>query len=107
MYNNRSETLLFVVRLQDKATTIKHKINTLEQTTKAEAKRLTSEVIRLHNNIKDIEQKAEYFSRVNDTKYNQLWKFNYDTAKKLLDKVKIQICNMSVIVLFSLKQLLQ
>lgn len=59
----------------------------MEQSTQAEVKRLTSEVIKLHRNIKDIQSKAEHFCRVNETKYFQLWKFNNDSAQKLLDKV--------------------
>lgn len=77
----------------------------MEQSTQAEVKRLTSEVIKLHRNIKDIQSKAEHFCRVNETKYFQLWKFNNDSAQKLLDKVilgknyvllfKFKICKLS------------
>lgn len=62
----------------------------MEQSTQAEVKRLTSEVIKLHRNIKDIQSKAEHFCSVNETKYFQLWKFNNDSAQKLLDKVMLR-----------------
>jgi hypothetical protein len=74
-------------RLQDIVTTLRRKIQTMEQSTQVEVKRLTSEVIKLHRNIKDILLKAEHFCAVNEAKYFQLWKFNHDSAQKLLDKV--------------------
>lgn len=72
----------------------------MEQSTQAEVKRLTSEVIKLHRNIKDIQSKAEHFCSVNETKYFQLWKFNNDSAQKLLDKV---IIGKNYVLLFKFK----
>jgi hypothetical protein len=67
---------------------LKKKIAETETSTKAESARLTEEVKRLHHNILDIENKADHFADVNDRKYQQVWKLNRDTAKKLLDKVR-------------------
>ncbi|XP_054269675.1 dynein regulatory complex protein 1 isoform X2 [Macrosteles quadrilineatus] len=83
----RSQQKRRINKLQDIVTTLRRKIQAMEQSTQVEVKRLTSEVIKLHRNIKDILMKAEHFSSVNEAKYFQLWKFNHDSAKKLLNKV--------------------
>lgn len=68
---------------------LKKKIAETEKSTKTESAQLTDEVMRLHHNIMDIEKKADHFAEVNDKKYQQVWKLNKDTAKKLLDKVRL------------------
>uniref|UniRef100_A0A1B6H2U9 Dynein regulatory complex protein 1 n=1 Tax=Cuerna arida TaxID=1464854 RepID=A0A1B6H2U9_9HEMI len=83
----RSQQKRRINKLQDIVTTLRRKLMQMEQSTQAEVKRLTSEVIKLHRNIKDIQLKAEHFCSVNETKYFQLWKFNHDSAQKLLDKI--------------------
>lgn len=68
---------------------LKKKIAETEKSTKTESARLTEEVKRLHHNIIDIEGKADHFAEMNDRKYQQVWNLNRDTAKKLLDKVRV------------------
>lgn len=90
---------MFDYRLQDVVTTLRRKIIAMEKSTQGEIKRLTSEVIKLHRNIKEIRLKADHFCLVNETKYFQLWKFNHDSAKKLLDRVKLFDQQLSFLVL--------
>jgi dynein regulatory complex protein 1 len=77
------------LRLQDVVNDLKKKIAETEKSTETESARLTEEVKRLQHNIIDIESKADHFAEVNDRKYQQVWNLNRDTAKKLLDKVRV------------------
>lgn len=88
---------IIAYRLQDIVTTLRRKILAMEQSTQAEVKRLTSEVIKLHRNIKDIQLKAQHFCSVNASKYFQLWKFNHDSAQKLCDKVWPRFINYNLV----------
>uniref|UniRef100_A0A1B6E7F5 Dynein regulatory complex protein 1 n=1 Tax=Clastoptera arizonana TaxID=38151 RepID=A0A1B6E7F5_9HEMI len=83
----RSQQKRRINKLQDSVTTLRRRIQTVEQSTIAEEKRLTTEVLKLHHNIKDIRLKAKHFATVNNNKYNQLWNFNHNRAKQLLDKI--------------------
>nr|CAD7426698.1 unnamed protein product [Timema monikensis] len=74
-------------KLQDMVNVLRRRIVETERSSSQETTRLTEEVVRLHRNIVDIENKAGHFTQVNDSKYNQLWQLNTDTARALLDKV--------------------
>nr|CAD7392389.1 unnamed protein product [Timema cristinae] len=79
--------LLNMEKLQDMVNVLRRRIVETERSSSQETTRLTEEVVRLHRNIVDIENKAGHFTQVNDSKYNQLWQLNTDTARALLDKV--------------------
>jgi hypothetical protein len=68
---------------------LKRKIAETEELTKTESAKLTEEVLKLNHNIFGIEKKADHFAEVNDRKYRHVWELNKDTAKKLLDKVRL------------------
>nr|CAD7399911.1 unnamed protein product [Timema poppensis] len=74
-------------KLQDIVNGLRRRIVETERSSSQETTRLTEEVVRLHRNIVDIENKAGHFTQVNDSKYNQLWQLNTDTARALLDKI--------------------
>lgn len=74
-------------RLQDVINNLKKEISETKKLMETETGQLTEDVVRLHHNIVDIDNKAEYFAEMNDRKYQQVWKLNRHTAKKLLDKV--------------------
>lgn len=58
-----------------------------EAAAEIEAARLHDEISRLHQNITDIEKKANHFANINDRRYHQVWNLRQETANKLLDKV--------------------
>ncbi|XP_069705691.1 dynein regulatory complex protein 1 isoform X2 [Periplaneta americana] len=74
-------------RLQDVVSNLKREIAETEKSTKIESEKLTEEVIKLQHSIMDIENRAEHIAKVNDRKYQQLWKLNQDAAEKLLKKI--------------------
>lgn len=86
MHTNRTCTII-CNRLQDIVTSLRQQIVSMEKNTQGDIKRLASEVMKLHGNIKDIRLKADHFCKVNEKKYFQLWKYNCESTRKLLDKV--------------------
>ncbi|XP_046396367.1 dynein regulatory complex protein 1 [Ischnura elegans] len=76
-----------ITKLLDQISKLKSKIAETEHKTKVDTAKLTDEVIRLHKNIVDIEDKSEKFSEVNDKKFQGLWKMNQKNIMELLEKV--------------------
>jgi len=59
----------------------------LEENTRLEIQRLTDQVIKAHNNILDLIEKSNHFTKINDKKYMRIWDMNAKNANELLDKV--------------------
>ncbi|XP_071451560.1 dynein regulatory complex protein 1 isoform X2 [Hetaerina americana] len=76
-----------ITKLLDQVSKLKLKIAATEHKTKVDTAKLTEEVIRLHKNIVDIEDKSELFSEINGKKFQDLWKMNQKNVMALLEKV--------------------
>lgn len=63
-----------------------------EAAAEIETVRLHEEITRLHQNIGDIEKKANHFANINDRRYQQVWNLRQETANKLLSKVGHLAC---------------
>lgn len=78
-------------RLQDIANSLRKKLRESEAAAEVETARLHEEISRLHQNIGDIEKKANHFANINDRRYQQVWNLRQETANKLLAKVSFLI----------------
>ncbi|XP_034241497.1 dynein regulatory complex protein 1 [Thrips palmi] len=74
-------------RLQDIANSLRKKMRESEAAAEIETVRLHEEITRLHQNIGDIEKKANHFANINDRRYQQVWNLRQETANKLLSKI--------------------
>lgn len=74
-------------KLQDIANSLRKKMRESEASAEIETARLHEELSRLHQNIGDIEKKANHFANMNDRRYHQVWNLRQETANKLLSKI--------------------
>ncbi|XP_052121907.1 dynein regulatory complex protein 1 [Frankliniella occidentalis] len=74
-------------KLQDIANSLRKKMRESEAAAEIETARLHEEISRLHQNIGDIEKKANHFANINDRRYNQVWNLRQETANELLTKI--------------------
>ncbi|KAK3927976.1 Dynein regulatory complex protein 1 [Frankliniella fusca] len=74
-------------KLQDIANGLRKKMRESEAAAEIETARLHEEISRLHQNIGDIEKKANHFANINDRRYNQVWNLRQETANELLKKI--------------------
>ncbi|KAJ1522331.1 hypothetical protein ONE63_002626 [Megalurothrips usitatus] len=74
-------------KLQDIANSLRRKMRESEAAAEIETTRLHEEISRLHQNIGDIEKKANHFANTNDRRYHQVWNLRQDTANKLISKI--------------------
>ncbi|PSN49548.1 Dynein regulatory complex protein 1 [Blattella germanica] len=75
-----------ITRLQDVVNTLRKKIAEIDKSMQTESSHLTGEIVKLHHNIVDIQNKSEHFAEVNDQKYRDVWNLNKESAHNLLDK---------------------
>ncbi|XP_014206899.1 dynein regulatory complex protein 1 [Copidosoma floridanum] len=59
----------------------------LQEKSKAETEKLSSDILKTHNKIVDMEDKLAQFSQVNEKKYFDVWDMNMETANNLVKKI--------------------
>uniref|UniRef100_A0A336LPQ8 CSON010850 protein n=1 Tax=Culicoides sonorensis TaxID=179676 RepID=A0A336LPQ8_CULSO len=74
-------------RLYDTIANLRKKIRDKTAASNHEIEKLTSEVVKLHAGILDLEKKASLFTETNDKKYQNVWQMNYEECLSQLDKV--------------------
>ncbi|KAL6267785.1 hypothetical protein P5V15_000856 [Pogonomyrmex californicus] len=74
-------------KLQDVINDLKKNYADLEENTRFEIQKLTDQVIKVHKNILDLMEKSNYFTKLNDKTYMQIWDMNVKNANGLLDKI--------------------
>lgn len=74
-------------RLYDTIANLRKKIREKTAASNHEIEKLTSEVVKLHAGILDLEKKASLFTETNDKKYQNVWQMNYEECLSQLDKV--------------------
>lgn len=74
-------------KLQDLINTTRRKISDYKKYASDEIEHLTREVQKLQANVLDIEAKADHFSKINDTKYKQVWDLNRKRAADVLNHI--------------------
>lgn len=68
-------------------TNLKKNYSDLEDNTKLEIDRLTSQIMKAHRSITELEEKSVHFTRVNEKQYLDIWNMNTETANELVKKV--------------------
>lgn len=74
-------------RLYETIANLRKKIREKTTASNHEIEKLTSEVVKLHAGILDLEKKASLFTEANDKKYQNVWQMNYEECLSQLDKV--------------------
>lgn len=74
-------------RLTETISQMKKKISETQTNFDCEKEKLTAEVMKMHRQIMDLEDKADIFSEINNKKYEKIWQMNQDEATSLLNKV--------------------
>lgn len=74
-------------RLNETISQMKKKISEAQTSFESEKDKLTAEVMKMHRQIMDLENKADTFSEINNKKYEQIWQMNQEEATSLLNKV--------------------
>ncbi|CAB0032080.1 unnamed protein product [Trichogramma brassicae] len=74
-------------KLQALLTNLKKNYADFEESTKLEIERLSSQILRAHKSIAELEDKSVHFTRVNEKQYLDIWDMNTHTANELLKKV--------------------
>ncbi|KAK9885399.1 hypothetical protein WA026_010894 [Henosepilachna vigintioctopunctata] len=74
-------------KLQDIVNTLKRKISDYTEGTKQQIIKVSAEIVKLHQNILDIEAKADHFAEVNNTKFNQLWDMNIERVMQVTERI--------------------
>lgn len=76
-----------LARLHETIANLRQKIRSKTAEGTHEVERLTTDVVKLHTSIENLEKKAELFTEVNEKKYQDIWQMNYEECLKQLDKV--------------------
>ncbi|XP_014235339.1 dynein regulatory complex protein 1 [Trichogramma pretiosum] len=74
-------------KLQALLTNLKKNYADFEESTKLEIERLSSQILRAHKSIAELEDKSVHFTRVNEKQYLDIWDMNTHTANELLKKI--------------------
>ncbi|XP_046988777.1 dynein regulatory complex protein 1 [Schistocerca americana] len=74
-------------KLQGMVNSLKKNIAEIENITKNESDHLRNDIIKLHDKLMKLDERTDYLSQINDTKYHQLWDMNQEKATKLLQKI--------------------
>lgn len=74
-------------RLQDVLNNLKKDYAEMDANTKTEIQKLTDQILKLHKNILELEEKSNQFTDVNEKKYFQVWDMNVEIAENLLSEV--------------------
>lgn len=83
----RSQQKRRLNKLQDVINSIKAKYIAAKKASQQEIKKITDEVVHLHDNIVDIETKADIFLKTNEKTYQQLWSMNRSQSVELLEQI--------------------
>ncbi|XP_058806553.1 dynein regulatory complex protein 1 [Phymastichus coffea] len=59
----------------------------LEESTKSEIDKLSSQITKTHTNITELEEKSMHFTRVNEKQYLDIWQMNDDNVAQLINKI--------------------
>ncbi|XP_049772051.1 dynein regulatory complex protein 1 [Schistocerca cancellata] len=74
-------------KLQGMVNSLKKNIAEIENITKNESDHLRNDIIKLHDKLMKLDERTDYLSQINDTRYHQLWDMNQEKATKLLQKI--------------------
>ncbi|KAL0274630.1 UNVERIFIED_CONTAM: hypothetical protein PYX00_002719 [Menopon gallinae] len=74
-------------KLQDIVNDLKKKIDEKQSNTESELRRLHQDVLRFHDNVIDLEKKAEHFSHLNEDTYQNIWEMKDQEAREKLQKI--------------------
>ncbi|KAG5886055.1 hypothetical protein JTB14_009504 [Gonioctena quinquepunctata] len=74
-------------KLQDIKNELRRKIADYETTTNNNIKKFIDDIKKLHQNILDIEAKADHFAKVNDEKFHQIWELNRKNCQAVLTSI--------------------
>ncbi|XP_015430872.1 PREDICTED: dynein regulatory complex protein 1 [Dufourea novaeangliae] len=74
-------------KLQDVINGLKKTYTDLEESTRLEIQKLTSEILKSQKALVDLEKKSTTLANINDKKYMQIWDLNIKTANELVDKI--------------------
>lgn len=74
-------------KLADTIVSLKRKLKEAKSTCISETKKFTSDIMKLHGKILDLERKSDLFAEQNNKKYLTVWEINFDECEKALDQV--------------------
>ncbi|XP_076653716.1 dynein regulatory complex protein 1 [Halictus rubicundus] len=74
-------------KLQDVINGLRKTYADLEDSTKSEIQKLTTDISKSQKAIRDLEEKSNNLAAINDKKYMQIWDLNIQTADELVDKI--------------------
>jgi hypothetical protein len=76
-----------LLRLQSHINTLKQNYGNLERNTKLEIEKLSKQILKARQNIIELEDKSDHFTRVNEKQYLDIWNMNTQNANELVEKV--------------------
>lgn len=74
-------------KLADTIVSLKRKLKEAKSTCIIETKKFTSDIMKLHGKILDLERKSDLFADQNNKKYLTVWDINYEECEKSLEQV--------------------
>ncbi|XP_078045047.1 dynein regulatory complex protein 1 [Augochlora pura] len=74
-------------KLQDVLNHLKKTYTELEESTRLEIQKLTTEIAKSQKAVEELEEKSNNIAAINDKKYMQIWDLNIQTADELVDKI--------------------
>ena len=74
-------------RLQGIINNLKKNYSDVEENTKVEIEKLSSQIVKAHKSITELEEKSAHFTRVNEKQYLDIWNMNTENANQLIKKV--------------------